>query len=135
MTKHAQPVVPIIPHSLKAVLNEQVGPGHPHSFTASVDVEVEVDWKVELVSAKPQGINPLVKLLAFHVELPHGTAHSKRHRQAHAPLRGEAAAREIFERDAGRRQGDGVREGRDRRLSLRTRGDIRWRMPPRRAAQ
>ncbi len=76
MTKHAQPVVPIIPHSLKGVLNEQVGPGHPHSFTASVDVEVEVDWKVELVSAKPQGINPLVKLLAFHVELPHGTAHS-----------------------------------------------------------
>ena len=72
MTKHAQPVVPIIPHSLKGVLNEQVGPGHKHSFTASVDVEIEVDWKVELVSATPQGTNPLVKLLAFHVKLPHG---------------------------------------------------------------
>lgn len=72
MTKHAQPVVPIISQSLKAVLNEQVGPGHTHSFTATVEVEVEVDWKVELVSASPQGINPLVKLLAFHVVLPHG---------------------------------------------------------------
>ena len=72
MTKHAQHVVPIVPHTLEAFLDEQPGPGKQHSFHVKVDVEVEVDWKVELVAAVPQGINPLVKLLAFHVVLPHG---------------------------------------------------------------
>ena len=71
MTKHAQHVVPIVPHTLEAFLDEQPGPGKQHSFHVAVDVEVEVDWKVELV-ARPPGSDPLVKLLAFHVVLPHG---------------------------------------------------------------
>jgi hypothetical protein len=62
----------IVPGSLNAILNEQPGPGKTPHLNVSVQGEVEVDWKVELVAATPQGINKHIKLLTFHVHKPTG---------------------------------------------------------------
>ena len=72
MTMQAQPAVSIIPHSLQAVLDRQPGTGRPHSFHVTVEIEVEVHWTVELVEARPQGINHLIKLLRLEIVRPPG---------------------------------------------------------------
>ena len=64
--------VEILPETLEATLEKQPGPGKRYKLFVSVEAEVEVDWKVKLVSAHPQGTNPRVKLLRFDVELPTG---------------------------------------------------------------
>lgn len=69
---HVAPSVAIIGGTFKAILDKQPGPNKQHKFYATVDVEVEVDWKVKLVSANPEGLNPLDKLLRFEVVLPTG---------------------------------------------------------------
>ncbi len=69
---HATTTISIVPGSLKAILNEQPGPGRKPKLIVSVDGEVEVDWDVKLVAATPQGINPRIKLLKFEVHKPKG---------------------------------------------------------------
>jgi hypothetical protein len=76
---HAKPVLPsidIVPNTLEAVINRQPGAGHEPKLTVTVDAFVEVDWTVTLVPADPQGINLLVKLLKFDIQLPTGPVHS-----------------------------------------------------------
>jgi hypothetical protein len=50
---HATTTISIVPGSLKAILNEQPGPGRKPNLIVSVDGEVEVDWDVKLVAATP----------------------------------------------------------------------------------
>ncbi|MBR1219176.1 hypothetical protein JQ557_14325 [Bradyrhizobium sp. U87765 SZCCT0131] len=68
------PVVELLPGSLHAWIDAM--PGGPARLVVTVDAFVEVDWTVTLVSAVPQGINPLVKLLRPEVQLPPGPVHS-----------------------------------------------------------
>ena len=71
MTKtHVDHILQIVPGTLHAIRNEQ--PMGTHTFYVMVDVETEVDWKVKLVAAVPQGTNPLEKLLRFDVVKPGG---------------------------------------------------------------
>jgi len=70
------PSLAIAPGALNATIDRQPGPDHVPKLTVTVDVIVEVDWTVSLVSAVPQGINPLVKLLKFDIVLPPGPVHS-----------------------------------------------------------
>ena len=72
MTMQAQPAVSIVPHSLQAVLDDHSGPGKPRAFHVTVDIEVEPNWTVGLVEARPQGINHLIKLLRFEIVRPPG---------------------------------------------------------------
>ena len=72
MTMEARPTVAIVPHSLRAVLDRQSGKAH--SFYVTVDIEVDAASEVDLVSARPQGINLLIKLLRFAVVRPTGAA-------------------------------------------------------------
>lgn len=67
---HSEPVIDIIPGTLHATRNEQ--PLNRHAIHVSLEAEVEVDWKVKLVRAAPQGFNPLSLLLRFDVLLPNG---------------------------------------------------------------
>jgi hypothetical protein len=78
VASHSAPEVTIdlIPNTLKAEIDTQPGEEAGHKLVVTVDAFVEVDWKVNLVSAEPQGINPLVKLLKLEVELPAGPVHS-----------------------------------------------------------
>jgi hypothetical protein len=69
---HAQPVIDIVADSLEAVRDAEPGKNKHHKLTVVVDVEAEVDWKIKLVEAHPQGTNPQVKLLRFEVVLPTG---------------------------------------------------------------
>ena len=62
----------IVSGSLKAILNEQPGPGRTPKLDVTVDAEVEVDWGVKLISATLQGINKNIKLLRFQVHKPTG---------------------------------------------------------------
>jgi hypothetical protein len=64
--------VDAVPNSMKAWIDSQPGMGKDPKLIVSIDVMVEVDWKVALISAVPQGFNPLVKLLKFDVQLPSG---------------------------------------------------------------
>ena len=74
MTKtHHEPVISVVQNSFKAILDEQPGPGKQHKFFASVEIEVEIDWKVQLVATVPQGFNQFDKLLRFQVVEPKGT--------------------------------------------------------------
>ncbi|QPF83729.1 hypothetical protein IC762_29145 [Bradyrhizobium genosp. L] len=76
---HTKPVVPeldIVPGSLDAWIDRMPGPGPGPKLIVTVDAVVEVDWTVTLVSAVPQGINPLDKLLRFDIVLPTGPVHS-----------------------------------------------------------
>jgi hypothetical protein len=70
------PTVDVIPQSLKAWLDTQPGDDTKPNLIVTVDAYAEVDWKVSLVAAEPQGINPQIKLLKFHIELPSGPIHS-----------------------------------------------------------
>ena len=70
------PSLEIVPDSLKAWIDVQPSLGADPKFIVTVDAFVEVDWKVSLAAAMPQGINPMVKLLKFDIKLPAGTAHS-----------------------------------------------------------
>jgi hypothetical protein len=80
----------VVPKSLKAWINNQPGVGAVPKLIVTLEAEVEIDWKVTLVSAVPQGINPLVKLLEFDVVKPtgpHSNAIAKRAiRYEEAPL-------------------------------------------------
>ncbi|MEW6438131.1 MAG: hypothetical protein AB1508_13300 [Pseudomonadota bacterium] len=78
IAKHsaAQLAVEIVPDSFKAWIDTQPGEEAHSRFIVMVDAFVEVDWKVSLVPATPQGINPLIKLLKFDIQLPPGPAHS-----------------------------------------------------------
>jgi hypothetical protein len=64
--------IDIVPDTLKATLINSPIPGRPSSLNVTVDANVEVGWEVKLISATPQGINPAVKLLRFHVRQPTG---------------------------------------------------------------
>ncbi|WP_159009579.1 hypothetical protein [Bradyrhizobium sp. S69] len=70
------PSLAIAPGALNAWIDRQPGPDHGPKLIVTVDVIVEIDWTVSLVSAVPQGINPLVKLLKFDIVLPPGPVHS-----------------------------------------------------------
>ena len=73
MTKsHVEHVVPIIAGTLKAILDKQPGPNRHHHFFVTAEVEAEIDWKIKLVAAEPQGINPLEEILRFDVVVPPG---------------------------------------------------------------
>jgi hypothetical protein len=71
-----QPSVDLVPDSLNASIDRQPGTEHGSKLIVTVDALVEVDWSVTLVSAVPQGINPLVKLLKSDIRLPPGPVHS-----------------------------------------------------------
>jgi hypothetical protein len=74
---HATPVSPsieAISNTLAAWIDRQ--PGAEPKLVVTVDAIVEVDWTVTLISAVPQGFNPLIKLLKFDVHLPPGPIHS-----------------------------------------------------------
>jgi uncharacterized protein YbdZ (MbtH family) len=70
------PSIDLVPGTLTATINRQPGTENGSRFNVTVDAFVEVDWSVTLVSAVPQGINPLVKLLKFDIQLPTGPVHS-----------------------------------------------------------
>ena len=77
VTAHTKPVLPsieVVPNTFAAWINRQ--PGVEPKLIATVEAFVEVDWTVTLISAVPQGINPLVKLLRFDIHLPAGPVHS-----------------------------------------------------------
>lgn len=74
---HAPPVqVDIVPGTLSAWIDKQPGVQNGSKLIVVVDAWLEVDWKVELVAAVPQGINLAIKLLKFNVQLPPGPVHS-----------------------------------------------------------
>ncbi|MBR0968504.1 hypothetical protein JQ554_30500 [Bradyrhizobium diazoefficiens] len=76
---HARPIIPaveVVPGTFSAWINRQPGVEPGPRFIATVDAIVEVDWNVTLISAVPQGFNPLIKLLRFDVQLPPGPKHS-----------------------------------------------------------
>ncbi len=75
-TAPAEPSINITPGTLKAWIDRQPGVEDGAKLIVTVDAIVEVDWTVKLVSAVPQGFNPLVKLLRFEVHLPTGPVHS-----------------------------------------------------------
>jgi hypothetical protein len=58
--------------SLKAWIDRQPGVGKTPKLHVTISVSVEVDWKIALIPANPQGINPRVKLLRFVVGFPTG---------------------------------------------------------------
>jgi hypothetical protein len=62
----------VVPGSLKAWIDRQPGISKSPKLHATIDVSAEVDWKIALVAAVPQGINPRIKLLRFEVGLPTG---------------------------------------------------------------
>ena len=62
--------------SLRAWIDRQPGVQNGSKLIVTVDATVEVDWTVTLVSAVPQGFNPMVKLLKFDIQLPTGAVHS-----------------------------------------------------------
>jgi hypothetical protein len=64
--------IDIVPDTLKATLINSPIPGRPSTLNVTVDANVEVGWEVKLISATPQGINPGIKLLRFHVRQPTG---------------------------------------------------------------
>lgn len=70
------PSLDIVADSLEAWIDRQPGTHPGPKFVVTVDAIVEVDWTVHLVPADPQGINELVKLLRFDVQLPTGPVHS-----------------------------------------------------------
>ncbi len=70
------PTVDVVPNSLKAWRDAQPSEEAKPNFIVTVEAYAEVDWKVSLVVADPQGINPDIKLLKFHIELPTGPVHS-----------------------------------------------------------
>ncbi|MEI9915289.1 MAG: hypothetical protein WDN29_05125 [Methylovirgula sp.] len=70
------PTVDVVPNSLKAWRDAQPREEAKPNFIVTVEAYAEVDWKVSLVVADPQGINPDIKLLKFHIELPTGPVHS-----------------------------------------------------------
>jgi hypothetical protein len=72
----AEVTIDLIPNTLKARIDTRPGDETGPKLIVTVDAFVEVDWKVTLVAAEPQGINPLVKLLKLQVELPAGPVHS-----------------------------------------------------------
>jgi hypothetical protein len=78
VTSHTAPevTVDLIANTLKARIEAHPGGEAGHKLVVAVEAFIEVDWKVNLVAAEPQGINPLVKLLRLDVELPTGAAHS-----------------------------------------------------------
>jgi hypothetical protein len=72
----AEVTIDLVPKTLEARIDAQPGAEPGPKLIVTVDAFVEVDWKVSLVAAEPQGINPLVKLLRLAVELPSGPVHS-----------------------------------------------------------
>ncbi|WP_426422532.1 hypothetical protein [Bradyrhizobium genosp. A] len=79
VAEHARPIIPsveVVPGTFAAWINRQPGIDAGPKFVATVDVIVEIDWTVTLISAVPQGFNPLIKLLRFDVQLPAGSVHS-----------------------------------------------------------
>lgn len=76
---HARPIIPsveVVPGTFAAWINRQPGIDQGPKFIATVEAIVEIDWNVTLISAVPQGFNPLIKLLRFEVQLPVGSRHS-----------------------------------------------------------
>ncbi|WPO40617.1 hypothetical protein [Tardiphaga sp. 42S5] len=76
-TTHVSPTLQVVPGSLKAWIDRQPGVDNGSKLIVTVDAVVEVDWTVTLISAVPQGINPLIKLLRFEIYLPVGPVHSQ----------------------------------------------------------
>jgi hypothetical protein len=75
-TRPIAPAVEVVPGTFTAWVNRQPGVDGGPKFIATVDAIVEVDWAVTLISAVPQGFNPMIKLLRFDVQLPAGPIHS-----------------------------------------------------------
>jgi hypothetical protein len=69
-TSAASPAIDLVPGSLKAWIDQQ--PGSEPRLIVTAQATVEIDWKVEIVEAQPQGINPFVKVLKVVVQLPEG---------------------------------------------------------------
>jgi hypothetical protein len=70
MDEQVHTSISIVPGSLTAILEKQSGQGRSDRFLVIVDVETDAGRAVELVVAKPQGINPLIKLLRIKAGAP-----------------------------------------------------------------
>ena len=62
--------ISVVPGSLTAILEKPPGQGRGSRFLVIVDIEAEAGQAVQLVVAKPQGINPLIKLLRIKADAP-----------------------------------------------------------------